>query len=255
MESKQAKVGICLQAYIPLRKEPAEQAEMTSQVIFGEFVEIIEITEMWLYVKILFDNYEGWIDKNSITLTDSFTRDNKAITIRNTTLINTKSNKKVHIPIGSVFPNSVKNQTEIISTTFKATDPSAIINKKTMQLKKVIEQLEGIPFIWGGRTGYGFDCSGLTQYLLRTQGKKIPRDSSEQARLGITLNFLNETKTGDLAFFDNSEGIITHVGAIIDSNTILHASGRVRFDKLDQQGIYNEALGKYTHRLRIIKRV
>ena len=107
----------------------------------------------------------------------------------------------------------------------------------------------------GGRTPMGVDCSGFTQMVYRLNGKHIPRDASQQVDLGVTLSFIEEAESGDLAFFDDAEGNIIHVGIILENNHIIHASGKVRIDRIDQQGIFNKDLGEHTHKLRIIKKV
>jgi cell wall-associated NlpC family hydrolase len=111
------------------------------------------------------------------------------------------------------------------------------------------------PYLWGGKSPLGIDCSGFTQLVARIAGIKLMRDAYQQAEQGVTLGFIEEADTGDLVFFDNEDGRIIHVGVLINSREIIHASGKVRIDKIDHQGIYNEELGKYTHTLRLIKRI
>ena len=111
------------------------------------------------------------------------------------------------------------------------------------------------PYLWGGRSPLGIDCSGLTQMVYRLQGIDLPRDAYQQAEVGTTLSFIEESEPGDLAFFDNNEGKVIHVGIIMENNHIIHASGKVRIDSIDQQGIFNKNLGKHTHKLRLIKSI
>ena len=101
----------------------------------------------------------------------------------------------------------------------------------------------------------GLDCSGFTQAVFRLNGISLPRDASQQSGIGQVINLVTEALPGDLAFFDNDEGMITHVGLILDSTSIIHASGKVRIDALDHQGIYNVETNKYSHRLRLIRRI
>ena len=109
--------------------------------------------------------------------------------------------------------------------------------------------------MWGGRSPLGIDCSGLTQMIYRLQGIDLPRDAHEQAKVGTTLSFVDESESGDLAFFDDDEGKIIHVGIILEENYIIHASGKVRIDRIDQQGIFNTEIGSHTHKLRLIKSI
>ena len=111
------------------------------------------------------------------------------------------------------------------------------------------------PYLWGGRTPLGIDCSGLTQMIYRLQGIDLPRDAYQQAKVGTTLSFIEESEPGDLAFFDNEEGKVIHVGIILKDNHIIHASGKVRIDRIDQQGIFNSEIGNHTHKLRLIKSI
>ena len=111
------------------------------------------------------------------------------------------------------------------------------------------------PYLWGGRSPFGMDCSGLAQNVFRMCGYTLPRDAAQQAELGHVVNFIAEAKSGDLLFFDNAEGLITHVGIYVGNGQVIHASGEVRMDKIDHQGIFNETTGTYSHQLRLIKRM
>jgi gamma-D-glutamyl-L-lysine dipeptidyl-peptidase len=120
---------------------------------------------------------------------------------------------------------------------------------------EAVNIFEGSPYLWGGKTPFGIDCSGFTQMIYKMNNIFLPRDAGKQVELGRTLNFLNEAKPGDLAFFDNDEGLITHVGVLLGSNKIIHASGMVRKDIIDHQGIFNVDIKRYTHKLRVIKSI
>jgi cell wall-associated NlpC family hydrolase len=117
------------------------------------------------------------------------------------------------------------------------------------------ESFVNSPYLWGGRSPYGIDCSGLIQVIFKMIGEKLPRDASQQVTRGETVNFMNLTQVGDLAFFDDEEGNIVHVGMILPENRIVHSSGFVKIDRIDQQGIYNIETKRYSHKLRVIKRI
>jgi len=253
------KYGISELSIISVRKEPSHQSEMTSQILFGETFQIIENTYKWSYVKITFDNYEGWIDSNSITelSEDSFNHINSnpsPVTQNLSNVILNDKNEQIILQMGSTLPN------------FNKVNKSFIINKNQYQLlgkyndnKPDIDNLSKLflncPYLWGGKNPFGIDCSGFVQVVFKVIGEKLPRDANQQVNLGSTVNFISDSKPGDLAFFDDAEGNIIHVGIILNNNEIIHAYGKVRIDKLDQQGIYNLDLKKYTHTLRIIKRI
>ena len=128
------------------------------------------------------------------------------------------------------------------------------INEKDDLVKTAFLYLNA-PYLWGGKTPFGIDCSGFTQMVYKLNGYKLLRDVSQQATQGEALSFIEESQPGDLAFFDNSEGEIVHVGIIMKDNYIIHAYGKVRIDRLDQSGIYNTEARKHTHKLRVIKKI
>lgn len=253
------KYGISELSIISVRKEPGNQSEMTNQILFGETFQIIEDTNKWSYVKITFDSYEGWIDSNSITelSEDLFNHINSnpcTVTQNLSNIIINDKNEQIILPMGSTLPN------------FNKDNKTFIINKNQYQLHErynddkpdivnLSKQFLNSPYLWGGKNPFGIDCSGFVQVVFKVTGKKLPRDANQQVNLGNTVNFISDTKPGDLAFFDDDEGNIIHVGIILNNNEIIHAYGKVRIDKLDQQGIYNLDLKKYTHELRVIKRI
>lgn len=247
--------GVSIQGFIPVRKDPFERSEMVTQVLFGEYVNILDEGGKWQYVKLLRDGYEGWIDKKCIRIADPETERDAIVFRQNCMLSNLSDQTGIVIPIGSSVPLSADHSFILSGKTFKLLDPDKVKLIGAAKLSDLVPEIIGIPYLWGGRCGFGFDCSGLQQYLCRSIGKELPRDASEQAAQGSTLSFINETLPGDLAFFDDTEGMIHHVGMVLEEHKILHASGNVRIDHIDQQGIYNAEIGEYTHKLRVLKRV
>jgi cell wall-associated NlpC family hydrolase len=159
--------------------------------------------------------------------------------------------------LGSFLPNYNKNKVSFNVTDYVFDGLTFDTSKESLK-NKLVENAYlylNTPYLWGGRSPFGIDCSGFTQLLYKLNGVKLPRDASQQAKVGQTLSFVEESEAGDLAFFDNEEGNIIHVGMVLDNNRIIHASGKVRIDRLDHQGIYNVDTNKYSHRLRLIKKI
>ena len=252
--------AICTLSVIPMRKEPSDRSEMVNQVLFGETMEILDSNEKWYMVKLNHDNYEGWVDKKQIELIDSIPPAAPIVNTAPLFVVRNQNDGFAFLPSGA-FLNKVNETTIRAGKHTFSTSAQELINTAVptdIALGAMI--FLDTPYLWGGRTLMGIDCSGFTQLVYRISGKSLPRDAWQQAQIGTDVTFLEEANTGDLAFFDNSDGKITHVGIVIaqkDSaiKTIIHASGKVRLDKLDHQGIFNLETGQYSHNLRMIKRV
>jgi len=250
--------GICNLAMIPLRLEHSDKSEIVSQVLFGEHFEICEQFKQWNRIKLHFDSYEGWIDSKQMQLISASDYEhisNDAIILNGDLIeyITSSSDFLLPIPLGSCL--SFLNYSEINTTNlnFDGTKISGLKPKKEL-LNTAFLYLHA-PYLWGGKTPFGIDCSGFTQMVYKLNGYKLFRDASQQALQGEPLSFIEESEPGDLAFFDNDEGHIIHVGIIMENNYIIHASGKVRIDRIDHLGIYNPELNKHTHKLRVIKKI
>jgi hypothetical protein len=247
-----------------MRKEASEKAEMVSQVLFGESFKILEVntTGNFSYIKLDFDNYEGWIDSKTIVYLNEeefhhYSSLNAIYPKRSLTLVtDNPKHQPLRVSAGSslVIEKGVL-QPGLFMYPVPAVISTGIPDDKRSELEDLCLHFISVPYIWGGRSDAGVDCSGLVQNLYKQIGIVLPRDAPQQASVGKTLNFLNESKPGDLAFFDNHEGEISHVGMILKGNRIIHASGVVKIDWIDHQGIYSEKFNKYTHSLRIIKNI
>jgi hypothetical protein len=250
--------GICNLAIIPLRFEPSDRSEIVSQVLFGEHFEILEQQKQWSRIKMHFDGYEGWLDsKQYQNISESnFNQLSEDPIILNSDLIEYitgSSNLLIPIPLGASVSFIDNDNINISNFDFEGTKANGIKDKKYL-INTAFLYLNA-PYLWGGKTPFGIDCSGFTQMVYKLNGYKLLRDASQQAKQGEALSFIEESEPGDLAFFDNEEGNITHVGIIMENNYIIHASGKVRIDRLDHLGIYNAEINKHTHQLRVIKKI
>lgn len=253
--------GIAEASFIPVRKEPDSTSEMTSQLLFGELFEVLERKELWILARNRYDGYEGWISSLTTslfrddTLREYETMESSLVRKRNCSLLGPQGT--LMVPAGSVlfYHAAGKGRIRCGGDYELDCDPGKPATDKLQELEQLRGQFINVPYLWGGKSTYGTDCSGLVQTVFRLLGIPLPRDASQQVSQGKTVNLITEARTGDLVFFDNEEGQIVHTGIIIGPGQIFHASGCVRIDVIDHQGIYSKQLEKYTHRLRLIKRI
>jgi len=260
--------GICNIAALPMRAEASEKAEMVSQLIFGDAYQVVDTKDKWLKISTFDCGYEGWIDRkmhNPLHEKDvDDYKSSKKYVVSEYMFFVQDFLSRVNFPIfaGSSFPypkdNTLILGNSIFSVSLLEKDgqpPLPNLTQAQSDILRFASLFLNAPYLWGGRTPVGIDCSGLTQLAYKSIGISLPRDASQQAEVGELVDFVDEACAGDLAFFQNSEGNIIHVGMVCDNKKILHASGKVRIDPLDQTGIFDKATGKYTHLLRIIKRI
>lgn len=250
--------GICNLAIVPIRFEPSDRSEQVSQLLFGEFFKILEETPKWSKIETAFDQYQGWIDNKQFQKIS----ENQFIELSETPevlssdlieYITNPENELIAIPLGSSL--SFLSHENINLKNFYFEGLKTCGRKSKSDLVKTAYMYLNAPYLWGGKTPFGIDCSGFTQMVYRLNGYSILRDASQQATQGDALSFIEESEPGDLAFFDNEEGNIIHVGIMMENNYIIHASGKVRIDRLDHLGIYNAETNRHTHKLRVIKKI
>lgn len=255
------KYGICQLSIVPGRLEPADPSEMVTQLLFGELYRVIDERKKWVKVRGVHDGYEAWIDrKQHAELRESEFQKlldaPRYYTNDLITLMTHHDESFSSIVLGSMLPNYSQGNCQILSHAYQV--DGTVIPQPNMGRTHLIETAFlylNAPYLWGGRTPFGIDCSGFSQIVYRMCGVDLPRDASLQAEIGDRLSFIEEAIPGDLAFFDNAEGRITHVGILLGDNKIIHASGKVRVDRIDHQGIFNDELRDYSHHLRLITRV
>jgi len=229
---------------------------MLSQILFGEKYSIVEKIGSWIKIKTEFDNYTGWIDANHNHLTPDKTNDKGFVL--NKPLVCFKNDKTpILLEAGcEIYNPDFSNGSFTLAGniyTAKSLSEDYITVNETI-LETAVRYLNS-PYLWGGRIATGIDCSGLTQLVYKIHGIAIARDSWEQAKEGKPVDFISDANTGDLVFFDNEQEKICHVGMILSHGLVIHASGRVRIDTIDQQGIFKKEINGYSHRLRMIRRV
>lgn len=252
------KYGISNLSIVPMRAEAADQSEMVNQILFGEHFKVLESRKKFSKIRLSHDSYEGWIcNKQWIEIQEDIykTLDKEVATITTDILDIITKDHHQPIVIGSILPSYKSGHALINNEMYQfdgLTTPGFV--KKEKLVENALMYLNA-PYLWGGRSPVGIDCSGFTQMVYRLQGVDLPRDAYQQAKVGTTLSFVEESEPGDLAFFDNNEGKIIHVGIILEDNHIVHASGKVRIDRIDQQGIFNTELGVHTYKLRLIKSI
>jgi gamma-D-glutamyl-L-lysine dipeptidyl-peptidase len=255
--------GICNLSIVPCRAEPSDRSELVTQLLFGDHFKIVAEEKNCVQIEVAFDQYLCWIDKKQFLKVSEETFNEleafpPALAIDLVQVINNAETGDIlPIVLGSSLPlfNGESCNLEGHEYNFEGQVIQAFQNPlKTRIIENAFTYLNA-PYLWGGRSPFGIDCSGFTQNCYKMAGFKIPRDASKQAEVGTTLSFVEEAEEGDLAFFDNAEGKIVHVGIVLQDNKIIHASGKVRIDKFDHFGIFNTDINNYSHNLRLLKKM
>lgn len=254
--------GICPLSVVPVRSFPSHHSELHSQLLFGELFEILESKgKQWYKIRCQLDQFEGWIEQVQCKLLVASEFEQYANHFAfSLELVQAAMGRDHFIPItmGSRLPNFDGLHFRIGDTIYtfsgQALTPGEV-RPGSEFLLKIAKRYLGAPFLWGGRSPFGMDAPGFTQMVFQFAGILLPRLAIAQLELGASVDFVENSQPGDLAFFENKFGRITHVGIIMPDNRIIHAYGSVRIDMLDHFGIYDEARGVYTRRLRLIKRL
>jgi hypothetical protein len=252
--------GICNLSIVPIRIEPIDNSEMISQLLFGEHFKLLEIRKNWSKIRVAFDNYEGWVDNKQFEeiSEELYTKIQNSHPTYANELIEFATYQKdnyITLPLGSSLPLYFDRKL-LINTTDYFYEGTIITEKQSKEsIVNTAFKYLNTPYLWGGKTPFGIDCSGFTQMVYKLCGYKLLRDARQQATQGEALSFIEESEPGDLAFFDDNEGVITHVGIIMNDNYIIHAHGKIRVDRIDHSGIFNIDTQKHTHKLRVIKKI
>lgn len=266
--------AISLHSVVPVRTEPEEGAEQSTQMLFGETCTILEQKTRWNRVKLHLDGQEGWVDAKMIApmSADEYKTYKDAcqacamVIFPIAYAVSENNGQTIPLTAGTRLTNYKDGRFEVLGVGFRI-DPSMVsvhclvLNEETLQ--RTVRFFLNVPYLWGGKNALGMDCSGFTQTILGLFGKKLLRNASEQVTQGRRITDLQKAKAGDLAFFDHvglDDGVanpdrISHVGIVLDSKRIIHCSGRVKVEKLDETGIFNIETDGYSHHLVQLRRV
>lgn len=260
-------VAISLHSVVPVRTEPREGAEQETQMLFGELCTVIEKQPRWSRVQLANDGTEGWVDAKMIApiAGKDYTAYKKAYASAATVAypiayaVSENNGQTIPLTAGTRLTNYTEGQFELLGVRFRI-DPGMVITSPLLldeqHLLHTVRFFLNIPYLWGGKNAMGMDCSGFTQVVMSLFGKSLPRNASEQAKQGKAVKGIEKIQAGDLVFFAHEgEERITHVGIAIDKERVIHCSGRVKVEKLDEHGIYSAEQGGYTHQLVAIKRI
>ncbi|MEG1498716.1 MAG: C40 family peptidase [Bacteroidales bacterium] len=258
--------GICPLSQIPIRETISHSSELVSQFLFGDIFHIEDKYQNWLKVESCFDHFQGWVDEKQIKIlkpesVQAFQQDSTQVFIGDFSAVVERATDHAlfSVGMGSRLPLYENGNFKIGEIPYKYTgktiEPLTDPIKRQQQIVQNASTLLYTPYLWGGKSVFGTDCSGFTQLIYRISGITLSRNASEQAMQGKTVLLLNEAQVGDLLFFDNENGDIVHVGIYLSDNRIIHASGYVRIDPVDHQGIFKQEISEYTHNLRLIKRM
>jgi hypothetical protein len=265
--------GVCTQSIIPVRKEPSHKSEMTTQLLFGELYRMMEREGSWVRMQQVYDNYEGWIHLKqarlisegefSLLAADGPARSADLVQL----ILNETANLMFPILLGSSLPGYSAEHCRIGGEDYRyegsvhepgasAGNPVPVpVQEIRQKIVRDAKMYLNAPYLWGGRSPFGIDCSGFVQMVFKLGNMRLLRDTGQQATQGEVVSLLAEAEAGDLVFFDDDEGTINHVGLVCERNRVIHCSGKVRIDTLDHEGIYNMEAQRYTHKLRLIKRI
>jgi hypothetical protein len=255
--------GIITLPLVSLRVSSSESSELSTQLMFGERVEVFEVGERWLHVRNLTDNCVGWVDSKMVQILspeeEKRLSNSPVFCIPVPFLVCDKpvSRQKMYLPGGSYFPSYnygrciIDDEIYQINMSSNQSKPSSLSQEIT---NNTLQYLNA-PYLLGGKSIMGIDCSGLVQVVFAMSGIQLPRDAAHQVEVGRVIDFLFEAQPGDLVFFENPEREIVHVGILLNTHQIIHASGCVKIDPIDSQGVISTKTGDYTHTLRVIKRV
>ena len=224
-------IARCQISVSSITEKPSFESLMVSQLLYGEYCEILSQEGYFSYIRMMHDGGKGWVFSGHLQCVNAV-------------------EKQAVLKI-----KYLQKEGQLFSLGAEFSEGELLNDSENQSLDIIARSCKGIPYLHGGRSVLGIDADGFTQLMYKTQGFLLPRRASEQVQLGVVLDFIEESRLGDLAFFENENNEITHVGMMLENLKIIHVFGEVRIDDLDVSGIYNRELKKHTHKLRCIKRI
>ena len=256
-QKKIMELAVCVVPAAPVRKKASHKVEMVNQLLFGERMIVIQKEKNWYKVQTMHDNYEGWVRNNLVgAVVDGFGAAGDDFVTGDLFNIIDINGVKMNVSMGCNLPG-LKREVGKIGEVAYAYHGYVVKRHEVAPGEEMVRKLAlqwlNVPYLWGGRTPLGVDCSGFVQVIFKMMGLDLLRDAKQQVRQGMKVKKLGQTRSGDLAFFEKKEKI-THVGILLGPEQIIHASGKVRIDLMDHRGIINADTGKQTHFLSGIRR-
>jgi gamma-D-glutamyl-L-lysine dipeptidyl-peptidase len=253
--------AVCAIPVLPIRLAPVHTAEMITQQLFGEVCMVLEKgSDNWIKIRCKYDEQEGWVLKSQLLEIGQDLYEETVNWFAGDWVNRIELNgEPMMVPFGAALPGYRSGKAVWGNAAIEYSGnleylPADEAADTRNHIKALAFMYWNSPYLWGGKTVFGTDCSGFTQQVFKLAGIVLPRNASEQALQGEDIGFLQEAACGDLAFFDNAAGNIIHVGILLNDREIIHAAGKVRIDRIDNQGILNSETGERTHQLRILRR-
>jgi len=244
---------------VPIRASHADESEIMTQMLFGDTFEILETHHQWKYIRTAYDNYEGWIDEKVVLEISQeefyeINREQQYYTSDVLCEVVFPKSGKFMLPMGSLLPhfNPTNRSLRLGDETGELKGNFITGKHDKMEVLKIALSYLNAPYLWGGKTHFGLDCSGLTQMAYKMCGYNLSRNASQQALQGENID-LKDAEAGDLAFFSNAKGKIIHVGFLIGNGQIYHSHGNAHIDPIDEKGIWSNKFQRYSHQLSHVK--
>lgn len=247
------KYGVCHLGIVPVRSDKDDRSEIVTQLLYGDTYTLLDKQKKWSKIRVDADQYEGWIAHNQ---TFEISKNDWEKLLNSSDRYATDLVSYCNMKDNSLFPIPIGSNLKVLELLGHGHEGHQNHDQNSREaIVKTAYMYLNSPYLWGGKTPFGIDCSGFSQMVYKINGHALKRDAAQQAEQGQTLSFIEESQAGDLAFFDNAEGAIIHVGILLPNHKIIHAHGLVRIDSIDQTGIYNKESNTHSHKLRMIKSI